>query len=400
MHGEPSTACDDSALLALWVKERRQDAFAQLVAAYQQMVVGAALRRTGDVEAARDVAQQVFSALAAKAPWLAGRTSIAGWLYVAASHVAMRAARSETRRHAAMERFSAEKMQEESVAWDKLEDALAALGETDREAIVLHYFQDLGYAEMAARLRIAEPAARKRVSRALGALEHQLARHGIRGTASLVLAGAVAQQTSAASVALTISSGAASVPWTLTISAMAKHTTTKVAASIAALMLIPLAFQWRANASAQAEIFALRENLPTAGDGGISAARGEERLAALQAEVAAARSAADAAEKRLGELAELKRRVESEVVYSLGSLEKMARKLAQFIRISEAMDAAKGKRDPSTELAVLARELRFSVVMFGFVRHPAQMAEREQRRRNTAKPLGLGSSKRGQTSLA
>ena len=63
------------------------------------------------------------------------------------------------RRRAAMERFAGEKPQAETMAWDKVEDALAALGETDREAIVLHYFQDLGYAEMAAQLQIAEPAA-------------------------------------------------------------------------------------------------------------------------------------------------------------------------------------------------------------------------------------------------
>src|SRR5262245_15454008 len=157
MHGEPSMR-DDSALLALWAREQRHEAFAELVSAYEQMVVGTAFRRTGDVETARDVAQQVFATLASKAGWLMGHQNLAGWLYSAASNVGSRAARTEARRRAAMERYEKQATtgNSQQIPVGVVDDAVAALDETDREAIVLHYFQDLSYPEMAASTGVTE----------------------------------------------------------------------------------------------------------------------------------------------------------------------------------------------------------------------------------------------------
>src|SRR6476660_4720795 len=104
MHGESSIR-DDSTLLARWALENSEQAFAEIVRNYERLVLGAALRRTGNMELARDVAQQVFATLAAKARLLLGRTSIAGWLYQAASHIAARAAQSERRRQAHQQRL-------------------------------------------------------------------------------------------------------------------------------------------------------------------------------------------------------------------------------------------------------------------------------------------------------
>src|SRR5262245_59743509 len=98
MHGEPSSMLDDAALLKEWVTYRHEAAFAELVEHYQKLVLAAAMRRTGNPESARDVAQQVFALLAAKAPLLLGRRSIAGWLYYVASHLGARALRTEQRR--------------------------------------------------------------------------------------------------------------------------------------------------------------------------------------------------------------------------------------------------------------------------------------------------------------
>ena len=346
---------DDSALLALWVNERREEAFTQLVGVYQQMVVGAALRRTRDAEAARDVAQQVFATLATKAAWLQGRQSIAGWLYNAAAYVSAQAMRTESRRRAAMARLELEMATAEaeaSVPWEKVEDSLGALGEAEREALVLHYFQDLGYPEMAARLGIAEPAARKRVSRGLSALELQLARRGVRGAATLLLAGAVAQQSAIAApagLAAVVMGGTTTVPWALAFTTMAKHISVKITAGIAALLLVPLFLQWQSNAAAQADLDArqARVSLPL-----VTMAAGpspaETRLTELQAEIAAQRAAADAAEKRRAELAEMQRRVKTEVVYSLGTLDAMARQVAEMARLAEGMDE-RNKYDATTE---------------------------------------------------
>ena len=361
MHGEPSTACDDSALLTLWAKERRQDAFAQIVATYQQMVVGAALRRTGDVEAARDVAQQVFSTLAVKAPWLAGRASIAGWLYVAASHIAMRAARSEMRRRAAMERFAGEKPPAESMAWDKVEDALAALGETDREAIVLHYFQDLGYAEMAARLHIAEPAARKRVSRGLGALEQQLARRGIATSTTGLLAGATALQAGVpahaglATAALTTSGTAA--PALLTFTTIMSHTATKIAAAVILLAAVPVAITSQTNSRLLAETAAAVHSSSGASPPrtGSVVVRENGEAQAVRNQLAAEQTRRKLAEEKVADLTQQIERVGNEVVISLGQVEDIARRLAEYERVEREFEKRKSTAGPE-ERARLAEE--------------------------------------------
>lgn len=52
--------------------------------------------------------------------------------------------------------------------------ALAALRPSEREPLILRYVADLDYAEVGAALGVDEPAARKRVSRALARLRDQL----------------------------------------------------------------------------------------------------------------------------------------------------------------------------------------------------------------------------------
>ncbi len=354
MHDELSMR-DDAALLALWVNERRHEAFARLVATYQRMVLGAALRRTRDTETARDVAQQVFATLAARAHWLLGRPSIAGWLYHAASHVAARAARAEGRRRAALERFEREPAgaNASGVPWDLVEEALAALSTGDREAIVLHYFQDLSYPEMAAAIGIAEPAARKRVSRALTNLEDRLARRGVRGAAAAILAGAVAQQgavTVQAGLAATAAGSAAATPWALTFFAMSQNTLVKIAAGLATALVLPLAFQSQSNASVRANL-ASRRAVPKPPAANIGSDEQRQKLASLNADLAAKRHAADAAERRAVELAEMKRKVETEVVYSYGTLDGMARRIVEFMRLTEVLEQAqkRPKPDPNTD---------------------------------------------------
>jgi DNA-directed RNA polymerase specialized sigma24 family protein len=78
MHSDVSSQ-SDSSLLQCWCEEHSQNAFAELVRRYERLVAGAALRRSGDFELARDVSQHVFSMLASKAHLLVGRDTIAGF---------------------------------------------------------------------------------------------------------------------------------------------------------------------------------------------------------------------------------------------------------------------------------------------------------------------------------
>lgn len=347
MHGEPSSLLDDAALLEEWVAHRSEEAFAELVEQYQRLVLAAAMRRTGNPESARDVAQQVFALLAAKAHLLTGRRSIGGWLYYVASHLGSRVLRGERRRTEAQNHatFPLECTGGlEPGLWGAVEDAMAALNDPDREAIVLHYMQDQSYAEMAARIGINETAARKRVSRALRALEERLRVRGVGRAATAVLASVVAQQSTtatgaaAAVAAAATTAGAAStaaIPLSILMSTIASHTSTKVAAAIAAVCLLPLALQWNANAR-------LRQELTAAGVSA-NAVRADAlqppgQLADLQRQLTEKQSAITAVESKTAELAELKRKLETEVVYSMGTIESMARELARASRVSKSLD--------------------------------------------------------------
>ena len=85
--------------------------------------------------------------------------------------------------------------QPDTEAWAQLEplldDALAELGETDRTALVLRFFENKTAREIAGALRMEEAAAQKRVGRALEKLRANFVKRGVTLTAT-VIAGAVA----------------------------------------------------------------------------------------------------------------------------------------------------------------------------------------------------------------
>lgn len=252
LHGESLAdmqLASDSDLLIGYHSQQREDAFAALVQRYQRMVIGVAHRRTGDFETARDVAQRVFAALAHKAVFLTDRASIAGWLHQATIYEAIRALQSETRSKAKHHDFQEELAVSTAVAsteltgperWAELEDAIDDLSVQDREAVVLHYFQDLSYTEMSAKLDIPEPTARKRVSRALERLGTRLRERGLGGNASAILAGAAAIQAiltppeGLAAAALASAATGAGHSAFLTLTAMLSHATIKTAALVVA----------------------------------------------------------------------------------------------------------------------------------------------------------------------
>ena len=335
---------DDSALLARWAREGNEDAFAELVRLYQRLVIGAARRRTADAEMARDVAQQVFATLSAKARTLLGRTSIAGWLYQTASHIGARAAQAEMRRLRAHERSANELPREVgSAQWLPMEDALARLGESERESLVMHYFQDLSYPEMARALSIEEAAARKRVSRALQSLETQLRRSGVGTSAKALLVAAVAQQASIPVQAGLAVAALSAVPIASTLSiaiaTLMSNTTLKIACAAMMLIAAPFALDRVANASLRTEIAQIRSANPELA--ALPADAGS--LAKVKADLAAAHTARLAAENRSYELLDLKKKVETEVVVSMGSVETMAKKLARMMTVIESLDALKEK---------------------------------------------------------
>src|SRR5262245_36874095 len=141
---------EDTDLLRRYVEERSENAFAALVQRHVGLVYHAALRQlAGDAAMAEDVTQAVFTDLARKAGKLVDRPVLTGWLYTSTRFAAAKARRTEARRRVREQEVFV--MQETlrnaddhaSADWERLrpviDDALHALDETDREAVLLRF---------------------------------------------------------------------------------------------------------------------------------------------------------------------------------------------------------------------------------------------------------------------
>ena len=169
----------DGELLRRYTETHSESAFTELVERHLALVYSAALRQVnGDAHLAQDVAQAVFAELARKAAALAGRPVLTGWLYTSAHFAAVKAVRAERRRHTHEEeaQFMNQLLCDPApdLDWERLRPVLDAvmleLNETDREAVLLRYFDNRPHAEIADRLGLSENAARMRVERALDKL--------------------------------------------------------------------------------------------------------------------------------------------------------------------------------------------------------------------------------------
>jgi RNA polymerase sigma factor (sigma-70 family) len=200
---------DDSELLRRYAQDRSQDAFSELVQRHLGFVYGVAVRRAGDdAQLAREVCQEVFTALATKAAAVSRQPTLKGWLHTAARFSASRAVRSERRRRVReQEAYTMHELNDDSALrqnWERLrpviDEILGDLRERDREAVLLRFFEERTFAQVGQRLKISEDAARIRVSRALDEMSRRLSRRGIDSTAA-VIAGCLGSQAAVAAPA-------------------------------------------------------------------------------------------------------------------------------------------------------------------------------------------------------
>jgi RNA polymerase sigma factor (sigma-70 family) len=230
----------DHELLAVFVKNGSESAFSALVARYVNLVYSTALRHTNDQHHAEEVTQAVFITLARKAGSISSKVILSGWLYqtarlTAANHRRDNQRRQQREQQAIMESALNIPADEPwKLIAPVLDEAMNALGVTDRDAVLLRYFESKPLAEVGAALGVSEAAAEKRVNRALERLRGLLAKQGVvlGGTA---IAGAVsANAVQAAPAALAASSTAAALTATSLIStAIALTTLQKVAVTVA-----------------------------------------------------------------------------------------------------------------------------------------------------------------------
>jgi RNA polymerase sigma factor (sigma-70 family) len=173
-----------------------QAALTELIRRHVDLVYAVAIQRTGDPSLADDVTQAVFIVLVKKVRSLRSCATIAGWLILVTRNVARAATRAQMRRRF-HERAAAKRelrpMENHSIEKSELafglDDALARLGATDRDAVVLRYLQSCSLADVGSRLGISEEAARKRVARGVSRLRELFSRRGIpSGTLGLSVA--------------------------------------------------------------------------------------------------------------------------------------------------------------------------------------------------------------------
>jgi RNA polymerase sigma factor (sigma-70 family) len=189
---------ENSELLRRYVADRSESAFTSLVERHIDLVYSAALRQLGGVvPAAEDVTQAVFCDLARHARRLARHPSLTGWLYTSTRFQAAKVRRTEQRRRAreqeahAMNQLLA--VEDTDPVWHDLrpvlDEAMHELNATDRDAVLMRYFEERAMTEIGARFGITENAARMRVTRALEKLRVALAKRGVSTTAAVLVAG-------------------------------------------------------------------------------------------------------------------------------------------------------------------------------------------------------------------
>lgn len=192
-------ALTDRQLLARYVNEDSQEAFAELVARHLELVYGTAARCVGSSALAEDVTQTVFMQLARKAATLSSEGSLAGWLHRHTRYSALDALRGERRRRTREEAAAAMAIHENpggGEGWETMrpwiDEALDKIPLSDRRAIFSRFFDRRSFMELGALLGCGEEAARKRVERALEKLRERLSRRGITTTAGALAAGLAA----------------------------------------------------------------------------------------------------------------------------------------------------------------------------------------------------------------
>jgi len=209
---------DDMALLREYAIHDSEAAFETLVSRRVNFVYSAALRQVRNPDLAQEVTQAVFIILARKAGKIPDQAILTGWLFKTTRFAALAQVRAARRRQRQENEVQMQAELQRAIpsaadeTWEQmsplLDEALAALGDTDRQAVLLRFFENKSLAEIGNILGAGEDTARKRVSRALEKLHRFFNRRGVSLTTA-ILAGTISANSIQAAPAVLAKSVAA-----------------------------------------------------------------------------------------------------------------------------------------------------------------------------------------------
>lgn len=195
---EPSYVHDPDVQLMLRVQQGDEEAFARLVEAYQDRLIGIFYHLLRDETSAEDLAQDVFLRVYRARKTYQPTAKFSTWLFRIANNLASNSRRSQGRRREIPlslrdsgplgcrpeERLLADKsglMPTRQLARTELQEvvraALDELNERQRMAVLLHKFEGMSYADIAAAMDLSTPAVKSLLSRARESLRAKLENH-------------------------------------------------------------------------------------------------------------------------------------------------------------------------------------------------------------------------------
>jgi RNA polymerase sigma-70 factor (ECF subfamily) len=172
----PEVIPDDRSLVIL-AKEGNERAFGELVKRYQQFIIRQAYAYLGDNESAKDAAQEVFVKAYEGLPYLENDQVFKSWLYrICRNHCLNLARRRKIENSHQIESPAVEKSNLDTKLI--LRKGIKRLDESSREILILRYYHDMRYDEIAAFLDIPPSNVKIRLFRAKKTLKAVLRESG------------------------------------------------------------------------------------------------------------------------------------------------------------------------------------------------------------------------------
>ena len=184
-------SASDGQLVASFLKEKNEQAFARIVSRYGEMVFAVALRAVRHRQTAEDVTQATFLVLARDAKKIRHAGSLGAWLHGVALRLARKALKrchKEKVNDVVNElEIAQESFEEIHSAFEQqvLDEELQGLPDQYRDALVLHFLQGLTYEETAQQLGLTIGAVEGRIKRGKRELHLRLSKRGVGLTVAL-----------------------------------------------------------------------------------------------------------------------------------------------------------------------------------------------------------------------